>query len=113
MPIHGNCDPASRGDTFNSISYARGNGALEIHVEYYWDGVSTVDNGGCDGPIRSVTLWNKSNVDWWLHYEGRKGQPKVLKLRPGFDVTATGAQLAAYGMKTAGDMDGMLFTPEP
>lgn len=114
MPI-GTCDPASRGDTFNS-------GAMEIgpilvEYRYGWDGVSVRPD--CVGPLQRLRVTNQSPfgvwpaATWYVHMKGRRGQPKVFELPPGFTDTFNQTQLTNRGFVDNTDLEDLLITDSP
>jgi hypothetical protein len=66
MPI-GTCDPASRGDAYNSVTLEErapnGSGSVLTDVRYGWDGVSVMPN--CDGPVSYLRTRNTSTMTAW------------------------------------------------
>jgi hypothetical protein len=120
MPI-GTCDPASRGDAFNVLQLAVGNGDVMVTIRYGWDGVSVRPD--CDGPLVNgtgpasnkwaVSYANLGPTTYYMHIEGRNGTPRTLTLNPGQSGTLTATQCANNGYGTAADFDGLTLTTAP
>ena len=116
MPI-GTCDPASRGDAFNSAELQFG--PVNVKYRFGWDGVSTRETG-CVGPLVqgtgagnrwAVAVANTSQTEtWYVHFKGRRGQPKVFELPPGFSDTFTVTQLANRGFDDSTDLEDLRIT---
>lgn len=102
----GGCDPAERGDAHNVTTLQ--SGVAFIEVLWDWDGVSTPPL--CDGPLVSAHGVNAGAASRWAHFQGRSGNPKVLELTPGLDVTLTPAQLHPRGFDLHSDMVGVTLT---
>jgi hypothetical protein len=118
MPI-GTCDPASRGDVFNSGELAYG--PVRVQYRYGWDGTSTKETGGCAGPLVQGTgvaanRWaikvdNTSTTEtWYAHFKGRRGAPKVIDLPPNFSASFNVNQCSARGFTDSTDVEGLLIT---
>jgi hypothetical protein len=117
--VLGTCDPASRGDAFNSGELAYG--PVRVQYRYGWDGTSTKDTGGCAGPLVqgtgvasnrwAIKVENSSPVDtWYAHFKGRKGQPKVVEITPGLVASFNLSQCVARGFSDSTDVEGLLIT---
>src|SRR6478752_9209701 len=112
MPI-GTCDPATRGDPYNSQTLSMGNGQVTIDIRYGWDGVSTKDTGnGCDGPLVNGTgagnVWavrvtNNDTISWYVHTIGRRGQPHNIQFAPGSVTTYTKNTVSNNGYDSISD----------
>lgn len=121
--VIGTCDPASRGDTFNSQTLAMGNGAVTVDVRYGWDGVSTRQSpGGCDGPlvngvgtgnVWAIRVTNNDSVSWWVHTIGRRGQPRDTEFLPGTTTRYTANQASNNGYTTISDLAELTMTMLP
>lgn len=112
MPV-GTCDPASRGELWNFGELVAGD--VRITYRYGWDGVSTRDGpAGCVGPLNRLRCQNLSaTATWYAHFRGRRGQPRVVALTPGFDQTWTGGQLSSRGFDTNSDLENLRITDSP
>lgn len=102
----GSCDPATRGQATNATTLQ--SGLAFVDIIWSWDGVSVQPN--CDGPLVSVHGVNADTVSHWLHFQGRKGQPKTIELTPGFNVTLTAAQMKQRGFDSFADTVGVQLT---
>lgn len=121
MPA-GTCDPATRGDLFNVLQMAVGNGDVMVTIRYGWDGTSTRDTG-CDGPLVNgtgpasnrwaVAYQNLGGTTYYLHTTGRNGQPHTFTLGPGASGTLTAQQAASQGFATRLDCDDLTLTTTP
>ena len=108
MPV-GTCDPASRGDTWNSGQLTIDGGAVTVDYRYGWDGVSVRPD--CVGPLNRVRVTNTTtDVTYYAHFKGRRGQPKVLEIPPGFVNTYNSGQLSSRGFEDNTDLEGLLIT---
>ena len=120
MPT-GTCDPATRGQAFNVLQLAIGNGDVFVTIRYGWDGVSTRDTG-CDGPLVNGTgsgnVWavsytNAGQTTYYMHTVGKNGQARTLTLNPGASGTLTKTQAASAGYVNRSDCDDLSLTTEP
>lgn len=120
MPI-GTCDPATRGDPYNVLQLAVGNGDVFVTIRFGWDGTSTRETG-CDGPLVNGTgagnVWaisyiNAGQTTYYMHTIGRNGQEHTLTLNPGASGTITAAQAASQGFKNVSDCDNLSLTTTP
>lgn len=102
----GSCDPSTRGETTNSTTLQAG--PAYVQIVWTWDGTSTVPN--CDGPLVGVHAVNDTAASRWVHFEGRRGQPRSVELPPGTDVTRGPAWLAARGFDSYADTVGVRLT---
>ena len=110
MPI-GTCDPATRGMAYNEG--AQDSGPVKLTYRYGWDGVSTRETG-CVGPLLRLTVQNLSATEtWYVHMKGKRGQPQVFTLTPGFNATYNQGQLGSRGMDTNEDLDELHITQSP
>lgn len=120
MPA-GTCDPATRGDAFNVMQLAVGNGDVMVTIRYGWDGTSTRETG-CDGPLVNGTgsgnVWavsylNAGQATYYMHTIGRNGQARSLRINPGASGTLTKAQAASQGYVNVSDCDDLSLTTTP
>lgn len=121
MPI-GTCDPATRGDQFNVLQLAVGNGDVMVTIRYDWDGVSTKETG-CDGPLVNGTgpvsnRWavkyeNTGLTTYYMHTIGRNGQQRTFTIGPGDTGTFTAQQAASRGYVNRSDCDDLTLTTAP
>ena len=120
MPA-GTCDPSTRGDAFNVMQLAVGNGDVMVTIRYGWDGVSTKATG-CDGPLVNGTgsgnVWavayqNLGGTRYYLHTIGRNGTPHTFTLNPGASGTLTKSQAASQGFVNISDCDDLNLTTTP
>lgn len=95
----GSCDPATRGQATNAKTLQ--SGLALVDIIWSWDGVSVQPN--CDGPLITVHGVNGDTVSHWLHFKGRRGQPKSIELPPGTNVTRNQAWLAQRGFDSVMD----------
>jgi len=123
MPV-GTCDPASRGDAFNSLTLSMGNGNVTVEVRYGWDGVSTRDTGsGCDGPLVNGTgvqsnrwairVTNNDTISWYVRTIGRRGQPHNIEFTPGSVTTYTATQASNAGYDSFSDFAELTLSTSP
>lgn len=119
MPA-GTCDPASRGDPYNSQTLSMGNGAVTAEIRYGWDGVSVLPD--CDGPlvngsgtgnVWAIRVTNNDSVSWWVHTIGKRGQPHNTEFTPGSVTTFTKNQAANNGYDSISDFDELTLTTSP
>lgn len=103
----GECDPSTRGQATNSTTLQ--DGLALVDIIWSWDGVSTRETG-CDGPLITVHAVNGDSVSHWLHFQGRRGQPKSIELPPGVNVTRNAAWLAQRGYDSFADTVGVRLT---
>ena len=116
----GTCDPASRGDAYNSGELQFG--PVNVRYRYGWDGVSTRLTG-CVGPLVQGTAqgdrWairveNTSATEtWYAWFTGRRGQPKSFQITPGLVGTFTVQQCASRGFADSTDLEGLQVTQSP
>lgn len=120
MPA-GTCDPATRGDPYNSQTLSMGNGQVTIDVRYGWDGVSTRETG-CEGPLVNGTgsgnVWairvtNNDTVSWWVHTIGKRGQPRDIEFTSGSVTTYTKTQAGNNGYDSIADFAELTLTTSP
>jgi hypothetical protein len=121
MPT-GTCDPATRGDAFNSSTLSRGNGQVTIDVRYGWDGVSTRATG-CDGPLVNgtggaanrwaVQVVNNDTVSWWVHTVGKRGLPHNYEFTPGSTTQFTVQQASNNGYDSISDFAELTLSTSP
>jgi hypothetical protein len=120
----GTCDQASRGDLFNVLETAVGDGDVSLKVRWIWDLVSTKDTGsGCDGPLIdgtgpasnrwAVSYANLGPTTYYMHILGRKGLPRTLILNPSQSGTLTAQQCANNGYANIADFDDLQLTTIP
>lgn len=122
MPA-GTCDPATRGDPYNVMQMAVGNGDVMVTIRYDWDHVSTKDSpGGCDGPLvngsGSGNAWaiayvNAGQTTYYMHTIGRNGQARTFTIDPGANGTITKNQAASQGYVNKSDCDDLTLTTSP
>jgi hypothetical protein len=109
MPI-GTCDPASRGDAYNSVTLEErapnGSGSVLTDVRYGWDGTSVMPN--CDGPVSYLRTRNTSNMTAWAMLPNKKRGSKWVQIDPGTDATITAAgTLRNLGLENYSDVAGV------
>ena len=114
MPT-GTCDPASRGEPYNTVTLEmpapNGTGSVLIDIRYGWDGVSVRPN--CNGPVSRLRTRNTSTQPAWALLPLKKRGDTWVQIAPGTDVTVTAAgQLSNLGLSTYADVQGvdMVFT---
>ena len=122
MPA-GTCDPATRGDPYNVLQLAVGNGDVFVTIRYGWDNVSQrTDPDGCDGPLVNgtgsgngwaVSYVNAGQSTYYMHTVKKNGQPLTLTIPPGSNGTLTKQQAAAGGYVNASDCKSLALTTEP
>lgn len=120
MPT-GTCDPASRGQTFNTTIMARGNGKVEIVIRWGWDGVSVLPE--CEGPLVNgtgpvenrwaVQVTNSDTTSWWVHTVGKRGQPRDYEFAAGSVTKFTRAQAANNGYDSYSDFSALTLDQDP
>lgn len=119
MPI-GTCDPATRGDPYNVVQLAVGNGDVFVTIRYGWDGTSVRPD--CDGPlvngagagnVWAVSYINAGQTTYYMHTVGTNGQARTLTLNPGASGTLTRNQANAQGYINRSDVDSLSLTTEP
>jgi len=111
MPI-GTCDPASRGDAYNSVTLETPlpnfSGSVLIDCRYGWDGVSVRPD--CNGPVSYLRTRNTGNVPAWALLPNKKKAPLWVKVDPGTDVVITAAgTLKNLGLEAYADVAGLGF----
>lgn len=119
MPA-GTCDPASRGDAYNSAALSIDNGAVTVEYRFGWDGVSTRETG-CVGPLVAgpvgdrwaMRVTNTTTTTYYAHFLGRRGRPRVVTLDPETTRTWLPAALRVAGFEDSSDAQGMLITRSP
>lgn len=105
----GTCDPASRGDTFNSGELVQGD--VSVSYRYGWDGTSVRPE--CVGPLIRVRVVNNSaTVTWYAHFQGRRGQWRRLDMPPGFTNTYGTQALTNAGFVDNTDLEGLYITTD-
>jgi hypothetical protein len=119
--VAGTCDPASRGQAFNVLEMAVGNGDVMVTIRYGWDGVSVKPS--CDGPLVNgpgvvsnrwaVKYQNNGQTTYYMHTTGRNGQARTFTLNPGQSGTLTAQQAANNGYVNRSDCDELTLTTEP
>lgn len=116
----GTCDPASRGDSYNSQTLSMGNGQVTIDIRYGWDGVSVLPdcegplvNGSGSGNVWAIRVTNNDSVSWWVHTIGKRGQPRNIQFTPGSVTTYTKNQAASNGYDTISDFAELTLTTSP
>lgn len=109
MPI-GTCDPATRGETYNSVTIE--SGPVLVDCKYGWDGVSTRETG-CDGPVQSIRVRSTGTVSWYARLPNKKKGNKWIEIPPGTDVTYSGGQLNSLGLQNYSDVAGVSLAPTP
>lgn len=106
MPI-GTCDPASRGEAFNTdLIEVRSDDGGHVLVEYHWtwDGVSTRATG-CDGPVIYIRTRNDGTTPAWALLPDKKRGDPWIAIPPGTDVITTAqGQINNLGLSNASDM---------
>jgi hypothetical protein len=114
MPI-GTCDPATRGDAFNSVTLEKplpnGSGSVLADVHYGWDGISVRPD--CDGPVLFLRTRNTGTQTAWAPLPNKKKPPLWVQIDPGTDVTITAqGQLNNLGLTKYSDVAGvgLVFT---
>lgn len=110
MARTGNCDPASRGATFNEfelqIPLPNGSGFVNADVRYTWDGVSVWP--ACDGPVTFLRTRNTGTQTAWALLPDKKHAPLWVQIDPGTDVTVTShGQLNTLGLANATDVESV------
>ena len=111
MPLPGTCDPASRGQQWNTISESVDGDAVTITYEFGWDGTSVRPD--CVGPLNSVVASNASQVTYYGHFQGRKGTWLRVQLDPGRTQTFNAQQLKRAGFNDNTDLEGLFITTNP
>jgi hypothetical protein len=119
MPT-GTCDPASRGNTFNTTIMAVANGKVEIIIRWGWDGVSVLPD--CEGPLVNGTgggnVWavqvtNNDTASWWVHTVGKRGQPRNVEFTPGSVTKFTKTQASNNGYDSYSDFSSLVLDQDP
>jgi hypothetical protein len=115
MPA-GTCDPASRGDTWNSgqldIDGGDTRGGVSVDYRYGWDGVSTRATG-CVGPLNRIRVRSGASVVYYAHFQGRRGTWRRVQIDPGDNRTVGAAALTAAGFQDNTDLEGLYITQDP
>lgn len=100
---------------FNEETLAKGNGAIQVDVQFGWDNVSVFPT--CDGPLFNAHVTNTTsgaNAQTWYAVFPRPhrphGNPIVITMGPGFDQTYTAQQLSAVGLSSFSDIDAFDLT---
>lgn len=111
MPT-GTCDPASRGEAYNTVTLEfplpNLSGAVLIDCRWGWDGTSTRPN--CDGPVQSIRTRNTGTETAWAMLPNKKKPPQWVAVDPGTDVTITQqGQLNNLGVTKYSDVIGVGF----
>jgi len=105
--VIGTCDPATRGDSFNSVTIEEHapnlSGSILVDVKYGWDGVSVKPS--CDGPVSSIRLRNTSTQTAWANLPNKKKGNLWQVINPGTDVTTSNqGQLNNLGLSNYSDV---------
>jgi hypothetical protein len=110
MPI-GTCDPATRGDEFNTMELAGGvNGSVVVTVRFGWDGVS-IKATGCDGPVKDIRTRNTGATTHWALLPAKKNGSPWVEIPPGTDVTISSpGQLTNLGLRNYSDVAEVRIT---
>lgn len=121
----GTCDPASRGEAFNLLTLAMGNGNVTVNVRYGWDGVSTKETG-CNGPLYqppnqpgnqadrwAIQVVNNDSISWYVRTIGKKGQPRNVEFFPGETRTFTVTQATNAGYADITDFENLTLSTSP
>ena len=106
----GTCNPASRGDTFNSVTIEEHapnfSGSILVDVKFGWDSVSIRPD--CDGPVASIRLRNTSTQTAWADLPNKKRGNRWVAINPGTDATTSQAnQLRNLGLENYADVLGV------
>lgn len=109
MPI-GTCDPATRGESFNTQELAAGiDGSVVATIRYGWDGVSVKPD--CDGPVQSLRVRNTGAATHWALLPAKKNGSKWVEIPPGTDQTISSqGQLNNLGLRNISDFAGITVT---
>lgn len=110
MPL-GTCDPASRGDQWNTDEYAVDNGNVVVTIRWDWDGVSQMPN--CDGPVIDIRLRNSSQLTYYCNLPAKKKGLRNIEIPPGSDTTYSGVQLKQAGLENYSDTTGVQPYTDP
>lgn len=109
------CDPAERGETFNSflleVIFPDSTGRVMAECRYDWDGTSTRATG-CDGPVIYLRTRNTHPTApaWALLPDKKRGDPWI-RIEPGTDVVTTAAgQLNQLGLSRAKDVQAVTIS---
>lgn len=109
MPI-GTCDPATRGDAFNTMELAGGvNASVVVTVRFGWDGVSVRPD--CDGPVRDLRVRNTGTDTHWALLPAKRNGDKWVAIPAGTDTTVSSpGQLSNLGLSNYSDVAGVQIT---
>lgn len=107
----GGCDPAERGEAWNTTVLSDANGAVTITCRWEWDRTSTRQTG-CDGPILDVRVQNALSVPWYARLPGKRRGGKFIEIPPGTDQTTSGkGALRSLGLETNADFADVTLGP--
>lgn len=114
MP-EGTCDPATRGETFNTVTLEQplpdGSGSVLVDVRFGWDGVSVRPD--CDGPVQSIRTRNTGSMPAWALLSAKKRGDPWVRIDPGTDATVSGqGALRNLGLSNYSDVGAvtLVFT---
>lgn len=116
MPT-GTCDPATRGDAFNSgelaieQSEAFPRGAVLLSYRYGWDGVSVMPD--CVGPLLRVRVENFTAATYYGHFKGRRGTWRRVTLNPNEARNIGQQALTNAGFTDNTDLEALYITQDP
>lgn len=110
MPA-GTCDPASRGEQWNTDEMAVDNGNVVVTIRWDWDGVSVRPD--CDGPLIDVHVVNHSLVTYYANLPGKKKGARNIAIPPGTDTTYSRNQLRQVGLDNYVDVVGVQLHTDP
>lgn len=108
MPA-GTCDPASRGQTFNSVTVE--DGPVLIDCRFGWDGVSV--RPSCDGPVTFLRVRNTGAVSWYARLPNKKKGNPWVEIPPGTDTQLSAGQRNQLGLQNYSDVAGVGLGPTP
>lgn len=107
----GTCDPATRGEAFNTVALAIDNGNVIITTRFGWDGVSVRPD--CDGPVQDIRVQNLSTLTYYANLPNKKRGNRYLEILPGTDRTYSGNQLRQAGLENFSDVQGVGLSTDP
>lgn len=111
MPL-GTCDPASRGDEWNTVEYAVDDGNVVVTIRWDWDRVSVRPD--CDGPVIDIRVRNSSQLMYYANLPAKKRGARNVEIPPGTDVTISSkGQLRNLGLENYADTIGVQPHTEP
>lgn len=104
MPL-GTCDPASRGEEWNTTEYAVDDGNVVVTIRWGWDGTSAMPN--CDGPVQDIRVRNTSAITYYANLPAKKRGLRNVEIPPLSDATYSGSQLRQAGLELYSDTIGV------